>query len=428
MAKVSRLLLWLLLAAAGGIGLGGAQAAEEPPADDSPLSYYSRAVNHAADMARTDDRLLWGDLVERLPANTLGFRLDYLSRRYDSAYRDDGHIANPIRPLHLKDPFGGGGKFLDLRTHVNGRLETLMLQLSFGVVDNLTFYLNFPLVKQQAWLEDKFSPGTSAQVGGETAGETFRLLERLGRPMTDHRYESDWSSGDLEMGLSWIYYDTPYLLIASQGAIMAPTGRLADPGEAQRFGLGAQVDVGNGSWAPKLTQVFQFRFPKPVSWLSYWAEGSVAYYLPSSRQSPPWRKPDADLDPWLIDLRAQDDRFIDLSSSDDSYTLTPGLQVDVLAGPIFSFAYFTFGVGYVYDYRQEPMVGADSSLKKFFKANYAYLDGESHNIAAQIGFPLAWLHLPGLLNMGYRYPLGGRNELKWEDVGILQTLLVLPME
>ena len=65
--------------------------------------------------------------------------------------------------------------------------------------------------------------------------------------------------------------------------------------------------------------------------------------------------------------------------------------------------------------------------RKFLKASYAFPANDTHDLTGQVGIPLAAFRLPGLLNVMYTYPLGGRNVLRYEDRAAVQTLLALPL-
>jgi hypothetical protein len=399
--------------------------AETPPPPPPP-TYYQRALAASDAISRRDDRLLWGRSVERLPRNTLGVRVDYYSRRFDSRFDDDGEVGDAIPRMHLRDPFGKDATFLDLNTQVNGRIETTDFRLSYGILDALTAYVAFPIVKQSGWLTYKFDPGTCASLGVRTADEAFRFFEQYGRPKPDQRHtEHGWSPGDLEVGLSWSYLDRPWGLAALQGALVTPTGRVAEPNRALRFGLGPQVDNGGAAYAPGVTHTLNLHFPEPVNWIGFWVEGSFFYYLPATRLGPRWREPDPTIARQQVNLH--DARLIDLSDVDRRHTVTRGAQVDSLAGFDFAFAYFNAGLGYLFEVHQEPLVAGDAKLREFLKASEAYTAGASHALILQVGVPLSPVLVPGLLNVGYEFPLGGRNELRLEDRLNIQGEIVLPL-
>ncbi|MDP8225283.1 MAG: hypothetical protein P9L99_18120 [Candidatus Lernaella stagnicola] len=418
--------LWVLLAAFF-VGGSPVHAQDEPPAPPS-LSYYQRMMQTTEAIEDQGDILLWGRLSERVPERVLGLRLDYRSRRYDSAYRDDNRVGDVIQSMRPQDPFGSDGRFFQFITEVDGRLQMLDLRLSYGILDHVTFYAHFPLVKQEADLDFRFTPGTSARIGVRTVEDLFRLYEQYGRPAPDARFRSlGWDPGDLTTGFLWTYYEGRYFSATSQFSLIVPSGILADPNQAQRFGMGAQLDVGQGSLAPGLTHMMHVRLPGRLQWIGLWLEGSFFYYLEDEREGPKWSEPNAALAGLSGDLQLDDNRFLDLSKVDRSYTITPGAQVDTLAAVTFYLRYFTLGFGYFYDYRQEPIINADADLKRFFDAGESYLAGDGHSLALQVGVPLSWIRVPGLFNVGYAYPVGGRNSLRYEDRFDLQTVFFLPL-
>lgn len=408
--------------------VGGAWAAEPTAADPASPGYYSRMMRTTEAIEQAGDILMWGRLVERLPARTLGLRLDYRSRRYDSAYGDDNSVGPVIRTLQPRDPFGTDQSFFKLVTEVNGRLQTLDLRVSYGIIDAMTVYADLPLVKQNADLDFDFSPGSVTRLGVRTVEELFtRVYEPLGRPRPKTSYDSvGWDPGDLTAGLLWTYFNGRYVTLTGQGTLVLPTGFVADPDEAQRFGLGAQRDVGQGSVAPGYTQMVHLRLPDPYDWIGLWLEGTGFYYLRHERDTPSWGEVDPAFAGFSGRLELDDDRFIDLSDVDRRYTVTPGAQVESLAAVTFSFHYLTVGLGYFYDYRQQPSIDADQALKRFFEAGDAYPAGDGHALGLQVGVPLSWLRVPGIFNVGYAYPLGGRNSLRLEDRLDLQGVVFFP--
>lgn len=400
-------------------------AAEESP---PPQSYYRRMMTTAAKQRLTEDRLLWGGLVSRLPAESLSFRLDYLTRRYDSRYAGDNRVGDVITPMNINDPFGSDHPFFLMETEVDGRLQILMMQLAYGITNNLSLYADFPIVRQEADLKFKFTPGTSTRVGVRTTDDAFRLFEKFGRPKPIARYRSpSWDPGDLEIGVRWTYLDHPLVLMASQGSLLIPTGRLADPSQAQRFGLGAQVDAGDGAFAPGFLQVLQVRMPEPYAWISLWLEGDFRYYMEQLRDAPGWRESNEAFDAFPDSLGLDDDRFLDLSKADDTYSVTYGARIDSVAGLIFSFPYFEIGLGHLYHFEQNPMISGDGQLKRFFDESRTYLPADTHSLSLQVGVPLEQLWTPVLFNVGYTYPLGGRNSIRLEDRVDLQAIVMFPL-
>jgi len=416
--------LWLVPAP------GLSQAPSFDVADETapPPSYYRRMMTTAARQRRIEDQLLWGGLVSRLPARSLVFRLDYLTRRYDSRYAGDNRVGDVITPLNVNDPFGSDQPFFLMETEVNGRLQILAMQLAYGITDDLSLYAAFPLVRQEADLDFKFTPGTSTRLGVRTAQDAFRLFEEFGRPKPIARYRSpSWDSGDLEIGVRWTYLDHPQVMLSSQGSLRLPTGWLADPSQSQRFGLGAQIDAGDGAFAPGFLQALQVRMPRPYDWISVWLEGSFHYFVEQLRETPGWRKPNEAFDAFPDSLGLDDDRFLDLTKADDTYSVTYGARVDTVAGIVFSFPYFEIGIGHLYHFEQNPMISGDGQLKRFFDESKAYLPADTHSATLQVGVPLEQLWTPVLFNVAYTYPLGGRNALRLEDRLDLQALVIFPL-
>jgi hypothetical protein len=381
-------------------------------------------------MANRSDRLLWGRIVERLPQNTFGLQLDYFYQRFDGAFDNRGNAAGAIQPIDIHDPFGGKGRFLEFKADERGRRQTIDLRFSYGVTDDWLVFVNAPLLMQNGWLIYDFRPGTSSRLGVRTLNGAFGLFREFGRPTPTPRFhDTGWNWGDVEGGAEWTYYDAAFLTLTAQFGVIAPSGRTANPNAAQRFGFGAQIDEGLGAVAPTVTQRVHVPFPKPVAWMGFTGEATLDYYLPAHRFAPQWGQPN----PQAAELRRTlgldgDDRFLDLSKVSRDYTLTTGAHVEAMGALTFQFAYLSAGLGYIFDARQAPYVDADPLWKRFFRASDSYPTSDSHTLALQVGVPLLPLRLPGLLDLGYQFGVGGRNTLNFDNAFALQIMFALPLE
>jgi hypothetical protein len=398
----------------------------EPP--PKPPNYYRRTLQLAEQVAVENDRLLWGRVVERVPASGLGIELDYFNRRFDGSYDGQGHSAELLQPIKLHDPFGGHGQFLEFDPEARCRIRTFNMRLSYGVTDDVQLYADLPVVHQEGWLIYQFYPGTSVNLGVRTLADAFRLFRQFGRPDPIGRFhDPGWNFGDTSAGVVWTYLDTPHVMLATQFNVTAPTGLTANPNQAQRFGLGVQIDEGQGAVAPGVTEDLRLRVPE-ADWIAFRVQAGVDYYLPQRRRAPTWEKPNSQAESLkrLIGLQG-DDRFIDAWGAPSHYLLTLGAELNTMAAVTFQFPYFSAGVGYLYNYRQTPMVDVDWRWERFFKASDSYLMGDAHALALQVGAPLLPLRLPGLINLGYEIPLTGRNSIVFDDRFQAQLMFVLPV-
>jgi hypothetical protein len=409
-----------------------ARAAEETPPAETPaatqIGYYQRVLDVAERVDQTNDRLLWGQLTELLPWGVLGLRLDYENRRYDSAYRGHNDVGDAVKPLLVRDPGGGNAAFGMLRINSEGRLQIINAHLSYGALDQVTVYARLPIMKQNASLRLRYEPGTSTRLAVRTVDEFLNYLAKYGRPFPDQHYGTpSWAAGDLEVGAAWAYYQDSIVYLVLQAMLTAPTGRLADADQALRYGLGAQIDFGQGAFGTGVTHAAQFRLPRRMNWLGFWLETGVTYHFTSIRRRPPWNEPQAPVSEELSGFTIDDDRLLDLSGEPKTFRLRPGFSLNGTAAVTAILKYFTVGVGYTYTYHQTPSIEASARVNKFLKASDAFPANDTHDLTGQVGIPLAAFRLPGLLNVMYTYPLGGRNVLRYEDRAAVQTLLALPL-
>ncbi len=401
-------------------------AAEVPPA--APRRYFAYAMEIERQIEAESDLLMWGRLPMPTHINTLGARMGYQHRRIDSIYLSNGEQSDVLADFTVADPFGSEGRFLSVESSLTGRLHRLNLEASYGITDTLTLYSRLPLQREELKLDFDLVAGTSATVGIRSTHDWFRMLEHLGRPAPTHRYQSKaWELGDVEAGLVWNYVRSSAadLTLAVRGVF--PTGRLADPNEALIYGLGPQIDVGSGSYAAGLSHRVDYWLPLHERWVALVLEMNYDYFFRGKRRVPQFLEPDPTFYARLDEIDIDPRYFPDLSDSDDYYWVTPGSRFDYLAGTAFRFHYFSVGAGFACSWEEKPRLRGDADLRAMLDATEAYPSRTYMEVVGQVGVPLSYIYVPGILGVDLRYPVSGRNTLR-EDVNFaIQLQFYLPL-
>jgi len=394
-------------------------------AEESETGYWTYLRTRAGEIADSD---LWGRVTAQLPKGVLGIKFEIAHMQADSKYDDKGDEGPIVEPIELDDPFGGEGRFMSLDLNAEGHGYGYTFQLSYGLNDPADVYIEFPFQQEFLYLHPEFEPGTCAELGIRTLDDLYELLEMLGRPRMKEKYESDGLElGDIHAGVSWNYYRSRYLSLAATGRAFFPTGRLADPNQALAYGLGPQLDVGMGSYAIGATHGLDFRPPWPLRLLTTSFELSWAYYFRGRRESPRFLKPQVDIektfgaDPEIMAY------FPDLSDMPDHYYLTYGHQIDYSVALGLDFTYFAVAVGYSYAWAQEPELDTScETFEQMVELFGMFAEQESKKLTLHAGSDLFRLGVPVAWEFVYEYPIGGKNEIKFEDYYQLTTQLFFP--
>ena len=393
-----------------------------------PRTYFDYAVLNAQEIERGNDLLLWGRLPMRLPSQTLAARLGFEHRRIDSIFDSTGELHDNLGRFTVPDPFGSSRNFLTVEPTFHGIIDRLNLEASFGVTDSLTWFGRVPMQREELWLDFDFEAGTSSALGIRTTRDWFQTLENIGRPAPRHYYRSKaLELGDVETGLSWNYSRSSAAYLSLAGRVSFPTGRLADPNEALIYGLGPQIDDGRGSYGVGLTHRVDFFLPLRTRWIGLVLETSYDYYFKGKRRVPHFLEPDPTFRAQLDRIGVDEAYFPDLSDANDYYYVTPGSQFDYLAGVSLRFHYFGVGAGFTTAWSQEPELEGDREMLELLDATDAYRAQTRMAVVGEIGVPLSPIYVPGVVSLGFRYPVGGRNALQDEDNATAQIELFFPL-
>jgi len=407
----------------------GQEVQEQPPADPIPgrafLDFFDDSLQTTAQIAATNDPLLWGTLPTRLPRGTAMFQAIYRHRRIDSYYQEDGDIEDKWLQVEYPDPYKEGERLFKMDAEFQGKIQNLDLLFAYGLSENWMLYTIFPLQREETWLHVTFRPGTISALGVRTADDFYRLMEKLGQPRPVTRWRSKaWQLGDMSGGVSWQYFHHRLARLSLTGEAIFPTGRLADANRALIYGLGPQIDSGGGSFALAINHRMEASMPGH-EWLNLHLDGRYRYGFSGKRRVPRFLPPTADtMQEW--EQFGLDEAFFPGEFDDDFYTVTPGSQVEALGGVGFVFHYFAVGLGYRLSWKQEPELEAERTMLDLLNATNAYQAEIAHGLSLEVGAPLYDVYVPGVLSLGYVHPTGGKNAFVAEDHFTLQLQMLAP--
>lgn len=407
--------------------------APEPDPQQSPekpatgfKGYFRHAYKRTLVISENHDQR-WGWVTPSNPRGTLGVDFSVQVKRANQRYDADGNPERVLESIRFDDPYGGDGSFFSFDAKAKGGGMLTSLDFTYGYCRAIDFFARFPFAYEETWLEFEFEPGTSALLGYRTKEDFFRFFELMGRPRPGSHYKSKaWELRDFRVGASVNYFRNDYFSAAASLAMVFPTGRQADPNQGLIYGLGPQVDAGDGSFAPEITHGMDFRAPGIMDFLTLSLEGTYAYYLQGSRRSPRFLEPDAGFVRTLETLGFSSALFPDLSDLDDRYFVTPGSRVDALAFVGFDFIYARFGMGYELGWKQKPVIQTDSdAFEEMLDRFEAYESEQTQNALGKVTIPFGPYGVPVALDYEFRYSLTGSHTPRFLDdhKGTIQVLV-----
>ena len=327
---------------------------------------------------------------------------------------DNNRKLAPLLPvLEAPDPWGSRGKFFEFDFNIRGRGNAYFLSGMYGITDILMAGVSTQFVVTEILLEPQFTPGTIDKIGVASLEDFYRLMEQLGRPRPKTRYTTDgvdW--GDTLLSLTWNYYRIDWFSTAVTGNINVPTCHKADPNKNLIFGLGPDIDTGYGAWGIGASAPFDFKMPKPISWVTITLMGEGSYFFPSARKSPHFLPIDQDVKDYLESQKVDVDLFQDLTDMNSTYYYTPGPWAAVSLG---------FGVGPLsVSYRHGwGWAGEFKSDSPGFKDMVDYIglvgNGDDGKVTASLSIPLTPIYIPALIQGRFQYVTDGRNIMVFRD-------------
>lgn len=401
--------------------------ADEETEAATEISYLDHALSTAEGVDDEGGALLWSSLPRIAPAHTFALQIGYRQQRIDSRFRDDGRVGEINDPITISDPYGNEEYLCKIESEYEGNIRGLDIQTSYHLTETLAFFADIPLRSQDLWLRFEFSPGSSSLFGVRTKTDLFQAMENLGRPRPKIHYRSKtYEMGDLRTGLAWHYLQSEVADLTLAAHVSFPTGRLADPNQALIYGLGPEIDVDRGAFAPGATHRLLFSLPGDLKWIGFLLEAEYQYFAKSKRRTPRWLEPDPVAADGLEDLGQTAGFFPDLSDADDFHYVTLGSRFNYVVGLSLSFPYFSVGFGYGHEWSQEPELDAEEELVELLDMLGAYREQSRDEVLFEVGIPLEPIYFPGVLGLGYRHPVAGRNAFRLEDNFTAQLSLILP--
>jgi len=390
-------------------------------------AYLQDALSATEQFEASHDLLAWGRLPLRPPRGTLGLMFRYNHHRVDSRYDQDGEMQDVIETMHFLDPLNPGSRLFKLEPDYHGRLQQMEFRSAFGITEDVGVYVTLPLQRAELWLDMTFVPGTISNIGVRNREDLYQMLELLGRPRPRKYYRSKtWEMGDIHGGVYWNFHQSESLSMTTLVRGTLPTGRLAEPSESLIYGLGPQIDVGQGSYGLGFSQRVNLYPLKQYRWIGLMLEASYDYLTEGKRRRPKWLTPDPDVlrEAQLLDM---DLSYLPIErSEEDYYYVTPGSQAEAHAGLFFSFAYLSTGIGYHFSWQQEADLNEADDLEEMFDTFDAYSASQRHQLGLLIAVPMRWAYLPGVINLSYWHDIAGRSTLVQEDNLSAQLNLFLP--
>lgn len=394
----------------------------EKPKKKPPFGKYGEWIKHTENLLLNMD--MWGS-TSTIPEGYLVPIVGWGTQRAFKRYDENRKLVDIVPILTAPDPFHSKGEFFRFDFNIFGKLDGYFFGAMYGVTDRFSVGFTSMFTVLDITMDPIFTPGSCDKLGIATREEFYQMLELLGRPRPKHSYHSDgvdW--GDTTLTASWNYYRIKWFSTGSNLNVFLPTSHRADPDQAIIFGLGPDLDTGNGAFGLGLSQMFDFRPPKPADFVSFSIGLEGAFYFQSKRKSPHFFKPDQDVWDYMAAQGVELDIFPDLSDMDDFYYYTPPPWVAVSggigAGPV-SITY-RHGWGFEADF-QSNSPGFEKVIDEIGLVG----TGDDGKIIVAAGIPLSPIFIPALAQVRFEYVTDGRNNLVFRDIYQVGLGFIIPL-
>lgn len=456
-------------ASAGEHASGETELAPEPEPEGLWDQYNALLERRVEQVTQRDD--LWRNTLVPLKGMFL-LNYKYKTVKTSKRFDDQGNAGPTLKPI---DVFGGKLDF-----GLTGKGEAHTFQLYYGITDRVTFFAEQPFGHLTPTFHVRYDPppndsATSTaslldallpQLYPDDFTESLQTLEGLwqaielfGRPRPNiDQVVDDLVLGDLTFGVGADYLRTEHLGLASAFKVVAPVGHLAEANNSLIFALGPEIDIGVGSWGLQAQQWIDWRFPKPLDFLSWTFDFGYQYYFESTRDSPtnftppvPFRVsskqqpviaalfrsvlPPEHTEPLpgggyavngtLIDVIDAVDPataaqlapvFPDLSGLAPSYQYKPGSQFacELMA------SYSLFGIGIAggsnFNWTESAEIrGNVPEFAQFVDAVQLVAEGWRWSAWTKLSVPLFPLRIPAVAAAGIEFALEGKNSFIFDD-------------
>lgn len=431
---------------------------------EEPLTAWDKWTNFIdAEIERISRMDLYG-VTAQLPKGYFKIKWDWArlnaTQRFDSNHNRVSALR--IRPTQTKeftDP-KTGKKFtrdvplLDLDFGLSGSGGGHTIQMSYGILGNLDWYIEIPFQYMSVEFNpvlypieeyddqgnvmhngNQIHPMVASLLGYKNRSNIDAwlflrdLLPNLARPLPAQRYRGEWLLSDINTGFSWNWFRNHRMSAALTPRIYFPTGTVADPNRSLFYGTGPQLDTGNGGWAIGFTQGYDVRIYQYSYWIDIIAstEFTTAYGFKQERKYPtnmgfpkewtPEQKQRARA--VLLQLDPSGTSFPDLSdlieTSGETFSYTPGWSVDWTVQLQFQIAILGLGFGYGVSHKQEPEIQGDPRFIAMSKS--LELLGQQTYQAIQLSASLNFLplYIPAEVGFAWKKMVDGYNAIIFDD-------------
>ena len=376
----------------------------------------------------------------QLPQGYFGIKYDWTSIRAGSRYDSTGKRGPVMAPIAFTE--ADGSKVIEVDLGLSGSGGGHTFQMSYGILDELDWYLELPFTHMKVSLNpsvsdvddqgNKIKPGLYASGLGVTDTKAYNAadfiydtLPKLGRASPATGYSAEWLLGDINTGFSWNYFRSKHISFAMTPRIYFPTGKVQDSNNSLFYGTGPAIETGIGGWAVGVSNIMDIRLFQYSPWLDIilTTEVNTSYGFPQERKYPTnFEKP--------LDVATQIDAnsFPDLSNLDGTFSYTPGFSVSWLAQLSVNVAFVGFGFAYGIQVSQEPWLEGDPDFVRMAKS--LELIGKSELQSIQVGatVSLVPLYVPLSVGFSYRHAVAGRNSIVFEDYYQVSIAGVIPVK
>jgi hypothetical protein len=397
----------------------------DPYSLESPLwmGDYGRWIKHAQNTLLEMD--IWGSSAT-VPEGFLVTFFGYGTQRAAGRFDENRQLVELVPLLKVPNPFiGREGDFFSFDFNASGTTKGYFVGAQYGITDRIMLGFSLFGAVVDIKMDPIFTPGTSEMLGIATLEEFYTLLEEIGRPRPKTSYKTEGIDlGDATLSCSWNYFRGEWYAGGVTGTLIIPTSHRADPNSALIFGLGPDIDTGNGSWGASLSKVFDFRPPKPLNVATFSIGMEGAYFLTAKRKSPDFPAPNQDVKDYMDAQAVELDFLPDLSDMDSHYYYTPGpwlaASAGIGAGPI--------SITYRHGWGFEPEFQSNSpGFKKMIDELGLVGNGDDGKIIAAVSIPLTPLYIPALMQFRTEYMTDGRNALVFRDVYQMGIGFIIPL-
>lgn len=392
------------------------------------LTAYYHYAKKKVDQKIPDVYSFWGRSTGQCPKGFFAIEFDIHYMRADTHYLDNGKYGSIIQPVALAES-GSGEDFGRVDANLKGHTFFWDFLFKYGINDQVEIFVDLPAQNSELWLDIQYEPGNSSGLTVRDEKGLYDLMESLGRPRPVDYYRSKaWELRDFSFGTRYNYFRNEIFSGLLSPKITFPTGRIADPDQAIKFGLGPQIDAGNGSFALGLAHGFDLRPPGLMRFLLLSTNVDYDYFFRGERTTPAFSKPDSAKKKSMKSAGLNMELFPDLSDISDSYYVTPGHRIKANATFMLRFPWVGAGVGYEFHWESEPLVeSSDKDFRDLMELLGSHTERNFETLNVILEIPFFWLKIPISAEFETRFPIGGKNHPRYVDTLKGNLLVLFPL-